>query len=139
VIDMLYPVYVHQGDTEHAHAVTIPDFPGCFSAADNWDELPLKVQESIELYCEGEEMTLPIPSSLEQLMKDENYYGGIWMILDIDVTKLNLNTIKVDIILPKKLVLRIEAYSREYQMSRNAFFGLAAQEIMNRDNFFGPL
>ncbi len=32
---MLYPVYVHQGDAEHAHGVTLPDFPGCFSAADN--------------------------------------------------------------------------------------------------------
>nr|WP_295580638.1 type II toxin-antitoxin system HicB family antitoxin [uncultured Lamprocystis sp.] len=30
---MLYPVYVHPGDADHAHGVTIPDFPGCFSAA----------------------------------------------------------------------------------------------------------
>jgi len=32
---MLYPVYVHLGDETHAHGVTIPDFPGCFSAADD--------------------------------------------------------------------------------------------------------
>ena len=31
---MLYPVYVHVGDDQYAHSVTIPDFPGCFSAAD---------------------------------------------------------------------------------------------------------
>ena len=30
---MLYPVYVHIGDADHAHGVTFPDFPGCFSAA----------------------------------------------------------------------------------------------------------
>jgi len=134
---MLYPVYVHQGDTKHAHAVTIPDFPGCFSAADNWDELPTMVQESIELYCEGEDMVLPMPSSLEQLMKDEEYHGGIWMMLDIDIAKLNLNTMRLDIFLPEKLVSRIDAYSRQYQMTRSAFFGLAAQEIMNRNHFFG--
>ena len=34
---MLYPVYVHTGDTDHAHGVTFPDFPGCFAAADRWD------------------------------------------------------------------------------------------------------
>ncbi len=33
---MLYPAYIHIGDDQHAHGVTIPDFPGCFSAADEW-------------------------------------------------------------------------------------------------------
>jgi predicted RNase H-like HicB family nuclease len=94
---MLYPIYVHQGDAEHAHGVTIPDFPGCFSAADNWDELPAMVQEALELYCEGEEMELPQPSSLEQLMTNEEYQGGIWMMLDINIAKLNLNSIQRDI------------------------------------------
>ncbi|WP_245561993.1 type II toxin-antitoxin system HicB family antitoxin [Lamprocystis purpurea] len=30
---MPYPVCRHPGDTDHANGVTIPDFPGCFSAA----------------------------------------------------------------------------------------------------------
>ena len=30
---MLYPVYVHK-DPDSAYGVTFPDFPGCFSAAD---------------------------------------------------------------------------------------------------------
>ena len=37
---MLYPVYVHMGDAKHAHGVTFPDFPGCFSAADEWSVRP---------------------------------------------------------------------------------------------------
>ncbi len=90
---MLYPIYVHQGDGEHAHGVTIPDFPGCFSAVDNWDELPAMVQESIELYCEGEDMELPKPSSLEKLIKNKEYQAGVWMILDINVSKLNLKSV----------------------------------------------
>jgi len=52
---------------------------------------------------------------------------------------INLNTMRLDISLPAKLVSRIDAYSRQYQMTRSAFFGLAAQEIMNRNYFFGPL
>ena len=58
---MLYPVYVHLGDDNHAHGVTIPDFPGCFYAADDWDLLPTNIQEAIELYCEGEDMEIPVP------------------------------------------------------------------------------
>lgn len=55
------PVYVHLGDDNHAHGVTIPNFPGCFSAADDWDSLPANIQEAIELYCEGENMEIPVP------------------------------------------------------------------------------
>ena len=87
---MLYPVYVHQGNTEYADSVTIPDFPGCFSAADNWNELPAMVQEAIELYCEGEDMELPEPSSLEHLIKNREYNNGFWMMLDINISKLIL-------------------------------------------------
>lgn len=50
---MLYPVYVHPGDADHAHGVTLPDFPGCFCAADDWQALPGVLQEAAELYCEG--------------------------------------------------------------------------------------
>ncbi len=46
---MLYPVYVHLGDAKHAHGVTFPDFPGCFSAADDWNDLPAAIQDG----CRG--------------------------------------------------------------------------------------
>jgi len=59
---MIYPVYVHLGDAEHAHGATIPDFPGCFSAADDWQDLPAKIQEAIEVYCEGEALEIPAPT-----------------------------------------------------------------------------
>ena len=36
---MLLPVYAHTGDDTHAHGAKVPDFPGCFSAADSGDEL----------------------------------------------------------------------------------------------------
>ena len=35
---MLEPADAHIRDEQHAHGVTIPDFPGCFSAADEWEE-----------------------------------------------------------------------------------------------------
>lgn len=60
-----------------------------FSAVDNWDELPAMVQEAIEVYCDGEDMELPKPSSLEELIKNEEYQGGIWMMLDINVSRLD--------------------------------------------------
>ncbi|RKZ53886.1 MAG: HicB family protein [Candidatus Parabeggiatoa sp. nov. 3] len=129
---MLYPVYVHEGDVEHAHSVTIPDFPGCFSAADNWDELPAMVQESIELYCEGEDMDLPEPSSLEQLIKKREYNGGFWMMLDINISKLNLKPVQINIYLPERLLSHIDdACANNQQMTRSGFLAMAAQKMLS--------
>ena len=128
---MLYPIYIHLGDAEHAHGITIPDFPGCFSAADNWDDLPAKVQEAIELYCEDEEMELPKPSSLDKLLKNKEYNGGIWMMLDINISKLNLKTMPFNVSLPSKLISRIDAYANHHQMSRSVFLAMAAQKVLS--------
>jgi predicted RNase H-like HicB family nuclease len=85
-----YPVYVFVGDKHHTHGVVMPDFPGCFSGADDWQDLPHKIQEAIELWCESENRTLPEPTPLEKLAHDPEYVGGVWMVIDVDVTKLEI-------------------------------------------------
>ncbi len=85
---MLYPVYVHLGDDANAHGATIPDFPGCFTAADRFDDLPRMAQEAIELWCEGQETELPAPSPLERLAVNPDYQGGVWLLVDVDVSRL---------------------------------------------------
>lgn len=57
--------------------MTIPDFPGCFSAADNWQDLPCMMQEAIELWCEGQDLELPQPSDLEALATNPDYTGHV--------------------------------------------------------------
>jgi len=89
------------------------------------------VQESVELYCEGEDMELPKPSSLEKLNKNEDYHGGIWIMLDINISKLHQDSVRLNISLPSRLVSRIDAYTSSHQMTRSDFFVHAAQEIMN--------
>lgn len=85
---MLFPVYIHLGDAEHAHGVTIPDLPGCFSAADHWAELPARIQEAVEIYFDGEDVDIPRPTPLEDLAHDPRYQdGGIWMLVDIDLSR----------------------------------------------------
>jgi predicted RNase H-like HicB family nuclease len=85
---MLYPVYLHVGDERHAHGISIPDFPGCFSAADSWEGLPQAIQEAAEVFFEGEETEIPAPTPIERLALDPAYQGGAWMLAEIDVSKL---------------------------------------------------
>lgn len=96
---MLYPAYVELGDESHAFAVVLPDFPGCFSAADKLEDLPDRVQEAVELYCEGEDMPLPQPSTIEELRQRPEFdYPGEWKEFDIDIDKLQIkkNIVKSD-------------------------------------------
>jgi hypothetical protein len=69
----------------------LPDFPGCFSGADEWQDLPGMIQEAIELWCEGENMTLPEPTPLKKLANDPEYVGGVWIMIDVDITKLEIH------------------------------------------------
>ncbi|PVY79154.1 HicB-like antitoxin of HicAB toxin-antitoxin system [Tamilnaduibacter salinus] len=90
---MLFPVYVHKGDEKHAHGAELPDFPGCFSAADTWSDLPRKIQEAVELCCEDEEMMIPSPTPLDDLLENPDYEGGVWMMMDINLTTLKTKSV----------------------------------------------
>lgn len=124
---MLFPVYVHTGDDKHAHGAEVPDFPGCFSAADGWDELAGNIQEAVELYCEDEDMVVPSPTPLEKLMSNPDYQGGIWMMVDIDTGKLKTKSVRLNVSLPEGLLRRIDDEAKSRHMSRSAFLAMSAQ------------
>lgn len=128
---MIYAAYVHPGDADHAHGVTLPNFPGCFSAADNWEEIPVKVQEGIELYFEGEELEIPEPTPLAELQKDPVYEDGVWLLLDLDLTRIRPKAKRVNVTLPEPLLARIDAYARSHRMSRSGFLAAAAVRAMD--------
>ncbi|HRY15402.1 MAG: type II toxin-antitoxin system HicB family antitoxin [Candidatus Competibacteraceae bacterium] len=130
---MLYPVYVHLGDETHAHGVTIPDFPGCFSAADRWEDLPANIQEAIEVWCEGEDIALPTPTSLESLIKQPDYQDGVWMLIDIDLARLPTRPVPVDVSLPEGLVQRMDDYIASRHLTRSSFLARAALREMQRE------
>ena len=127
---MLYPVYVHPGDERHAHGVTFPDFPGCFSAADEWADLPRLIQEAVEVYFEGEAVEVPPPTPLEVLARDPAYAGGIWLLVDIDLERINPRRVRLNVSLPAPLVARIDRYAAAHHLSRSGFLAQAAERSL---------
>ncbi|SHF47519.1 Predicted nuclease of the RNAse H fold, HicB family [Modicisalibacter ilicicola DSM 19980] len=126
---MLYPAYVHK-DADSAYGVTFPDFPGCFSAADELADLPRMAQEAVEVYYDGEEMAIPAPSAPEEWQDDERFQGGYWMLLDIDLSRIRTRAVRVNVSLPECLVARIDEAAQARHLSRSAFLALAAQHEM---------
>jgi predicted RNase H-like HicB family nuclease len=129
---MLYPVYIHLGDKAHAHGVTIPDFPGCFSAADEWQDLPRMAQEAIELWCEGQNIELPKPSALDVLVNDTDYVGGVWLLIDVDISRLDTKPVRLNISMPQSLVSEIDNYAKAHGATRSGFLAQAARQAMRQ-------
>lgn len=128
---MLYPVYIHMGDEQHAHGATLPDFPGCFSSADDWQDLPRMVQEAVELWCEGQELDLPQPTPLTELVGNAEYEQGIWALMDINTAHLDTKTVRLNISLPQGLVKEIDRYAKEQGATRSGFLAKAARQAMH--------
>jgi predicted RNase H-like HicB family nuclease len=127
---MLYPVYVHMGDATHAHGVTFPDFPGCFAAADEWEGLPAAIQEAVEAHFHDEPEGIPPPTPLEQLAHDPQYQGGVWLMAEVDLSRIDTRPVRLNISLPANLVQQIDAWADAHHMTRSGFLARAAQQAM---------
>ena len=126
---MFYPAYIHK-DEDSAWSVTLPDFPGCFSAADELEDLSAAIQEAVEVYFEGEDAEVPTPSVPDQWADDERFSGGYWMLVDIDTSKIHTRAMRLNISLPERLVKEIDSFARSHHMSRSAFLARAAEREM---------
>lgn len=126
---MLYPVYVHK-DEGSAYGLTFPDFPGCFSAADELADLSRMAQEAVELHFDGEAFDIPAPSAPEQWQGDDRFQGGYWMLVDIDLAKIRSAPVRLNISLPEYLVRQIDDYAKAHHQTRSGFLARAAEEAM---------
>lgn len=128
---MLYPIYVHVGDEKHAHGIEFPDFPGCFSAADEWQDINRMAQEAVECHTSGENLAVPAPTALEKLAADPKYVGGVWMLVDLDVSRIDPAPQRVNVSLPRFLLSQIDEYAQAHHLTRSGFLAKAAQEAMH--------
>lgn len=127
---MKYPVLIHK-DSESDYGVTIPDIPGCFTAGSTLEEAIQNIQEAVELYYEGEEITAPLEASnIDDLMADKQLYtkDGLWFLADIDFAFLSSKTIQINITVPEYKLAIIDRKAKEKNLSRSAFLvSLAAR------------
>lgn len=88
-------------------------------------------QEAVECHMAGESSPLPAPTPLEKLARDPRYEGGVWMLVDLDTTKLDPAPKRVNISLPGSLLSQIDEYAQTHHLSRSGFLAKAALEAMH--------
>jgi len=129
---MLYPVCVHQAD-DGSLGATIPDFPGCFSGADNWQDLPGNIpgniQEAIEVHCEGEDMEIPAPGCLEELRRNPGYEGGQWVSIDVNPDALDTRKERINLSVPVHALREIDPCVRTHGGNRSGFMVSASLSV----------
>lgn len=85
---MYYPVYAFRGNEERAHSAILPDFGDINAVCECWHGLPEKVQESAETYLYGKRLEIKPPCDIENIKDSEQYKGGFWMYVNLNVSKL---------------------------------------------------
>lgn len=85
---MLFPVAIEIGDDQTAFGVVVPDLEGCYSAGDSYKEALDNAREVIRLCLDRlaeEGRPPPQPGDVGRLMRDPDYAGWAWTLVEVDV------------------------------------------------------
>lgn len=78
--------------------------------------------------------SIPARESLETHQASENYKGGIWVLVDVDVSRLSSKTKRINITVPARVLAIVdEAAAREGE-TRSGFLARAALSYVERQS-----
>ena len=127
---MRFAIVVHK-DEGSSYGVTVPDLPGCFSGAETLDDAFVAAQEAILLHLEGMlEDGEPLPSTkpIEAHIANEDYRGGVWGFVDMDLSDIPDKAVRVNITVPSRILATIDEHAKREGETRSGFLAKAAAE-----------
>ena len=92
--------------------------------------MPGAIQEAVEAHFHGEPDAVPAPTPLNRLTSNQDYQGGVWLLADIDLSRIETKPMRLNISLPSNLVQQIDAWANAHHMTRSVFLAKAAQQAM---------
>jgi len=113
--------------------VTVPDLPGCFSAGDTFDEALDSVMEAIDLHLEGlmeDGGNIPAPRPIAEHLANPDFADGVWAAVDVNVSRFEGKSEKINITLPRRLLAKIDDYASSHGKTRSGFLAEAARQVM---------
>ena len=119
---MRYPIVIHK-DEGSCYGVAIPDLPGCFSAGDTFEEAIANSHEAICCHIEAilmDEDCIPEPMPMQTHLDSGYYDDRIWALVDVDLSKVCVETKRIEIELPSPILAMIDEFAaRERSRARN--------------------
>jgi predicted RNase H-like HicB family nuclease len=130
---MRFPIVIHK-DKDSDYGVIVPDLPGCYSAGDSVDEALTNAIEAIECHVEGllsDGEPVPSARSLEYHQGKRDFTGGIWAMVDVDLSKLSGKVKRINITLPERILSQIDSYASSHGQTRSGLLAHAALEYVS--------
>ena len=127
----IYHAIVNKED-DSAWGVQFPDLPGCFSAADELDDVLANASEAVSLYLEGEKS--PQPSSIKAIRKlaADDLAEGAFLLAVPFLSSYNRPQ-RINISIDQGMLDAIDAAASTRKLTRSAFLAEAARnEIEGR-------
>jgi predicted RNase H-like HicB family nuclease len=127
---MKFPVVLHK-DADSDYGVTVPDVPGCFSSGTTFSEALENVREALALHLEGlvaDDEKLPQAQEVDVHIENPDFAGGVWAVVDFDLTPYLGKSVRFNASLPEHLLNRIdEKVQKDHRYaSRSGFLATAA-------------
>lgn len=124
--EMKFPVVLHK-DADSEYGVIIPDVPGCFSAGGTVAQAFENVKEALSLHYEGlvaDGDPLPQVHEIDAHLDNPDYAGGVWGVVEFDITPYFGKSVRFNATLPEQLLERIDQTVRRDQRysSRSGFW-----------------
>ncbi len=128
---MRYYIGVVHQDGDSAYGVHFPDVPGCFSAADELNDLLSKASEALSLHLEDE--TLPETRPLDAVRTDDDVAKDLAegaFLLAVPFIRLSGRSTRANITMDAGLLAAVDQTAKERGLTRSSFLAdLARSEI----------
>ena len=132
---MFIPVALHK-DEHSVYGATVPDLPGCFSYGDTVEEALANAKEAAYFHIDGliEDGLFQdlAPSSIETLQAQDEFKDAVWVMLEIDPTKISSQQTRFNVSWPQYLLNRVDEYTAAHHETRSGFLAKAALNAMNQ-------
>jgi predicted RNase H-like HicB family nuclease len=134
---MEIPVVIHK-DEASVYGVTVPDVPGCYSWGDTIEEAMKNVRAAVYSHVETL-LTLNEPvdikaSKIEDLKDDDEFAGGVWALVDIDLAKLDAKPERINISLPRFVLSKIDSFAESRHETRSGLISRATLSLIEKES-----
>ncbi len=133
---MFYPAYIHSDPDGSASGFSLM-FQAVILLVIRWTTLSrmreVHCTAHFETLCEMDE-ELPLPGSVEThlVQRAQDFIGGQWLLVDINMNQFEGRAERINITMPKRLLNKIDTYVRNNPdyANRSAFLAEAARRVL---------
>ncbi len=116
-------------EEDSAFGVRFPDLPGCFSAADEQNDVMSNAIEALQLWAE--DMPMPPPSSHDQILEMDGVRGALASgsyLVAVPLIENDTAVVRANVTFERGVLRAIDKVAQERGLTRSAFLADAARK-----------